>query len=203
MCNESAARGHPYRLQRRLDSMAATRERITRATFELHREVGPARTTISGIAQKAGVQRHTVYRHFPDLVSLIRACTAHSLHVTGMPDPEAWSDVAAPEQRLGIALRELYAYYRRNEVLLGNVLRDMAVMPELVQGAAASAERRARMFAVLTDGWRLAPDRQRRAEAAIAHALEFATWRSLTTRGLSDAEACDAMTSFVRSMAAA
>jgi hypothetical protein len=118
-----------------------------------------------------------------------------------MPDPDAWVQVSDPAQRLNGALRELYAYYRRNDVLLGNVLRDMAVMPELVQGAAASAERRARMFTVLTEGWRLSPARRRRAEAAIAHALEFATWRSLTGRGLSDGEACEAMVAFVGSMA--
>ena len=87
--NRPMTQARPYRLHRRLEAMDATRDRIVRATFGLHATVGPAQATISAIAERAGVERHTVYRHFPDIVTLIRACTAHGMATTGLPHPEA------------------------------------------------------------------------------------------------------------------
>ena len=67
----------PYRMGRRREQLDATRRRIAEAAFELHATVGPAQTSVSAVAERAGVQRHTVYHHFPDLGSLFRACTEH------------------------------------------------------------------------------------------------------------------------------
>ncbi|HYN63840.1 MAG TPA: helix-turn-helix domain-containing protein, partial [Candidatus Limnocylindrales bacterium] len=125
-----------YRMRQRQQTMEATRDRIAEAAFELHREVGPAHATISAIAERAGVQRHTVYRHFPDLVELIRACTIHGMEVTNLPDPQPWRAIANPSHRLRAALTALYPYYRANEQLIGNILRDLPVMPELAAGSA-------------------------------------------------------------------
>src|SRR3954454_21616980 len=96
-----------YELKERARRQAETRRRITEATVELHRTVGPARTTISAIAEKAGVQRLTVYRHFPDERDLLAACSPHWLGADPPPDPSRWTDPRS-------ALRELYAWYRRN-----------------------------------------------------------------------------------------
>ena len=115
--------------------MEETRDRITRAAFELHATVGPAQATISAIAERAGVQRHTVYRHFPDIVDLIRACTAHGMEVTGLPQPAPWESIDDGLARLRVALGEMYAYYRANERMIGNILRDLPVMPELAAGS--------------------------------------------------------------------
>ena len=98
----------PYRLQRRRESMDETRDRIARAAFELHGTVGPAHATISAIAERAGVQRHTVYRHFPDIVTLIRACTVHGMSVTGLPQPERWEGIDDGHVRLRVALEDMY-----------------------------------------------------------------------------------------------
>ena len=117
--------------------MDATRDRIVRAAFELHQERGPAYATISAIAKRARVERHTVYRHFPDLVALMRACTEHGMRTTGLPDPDIWRSLDDPYQRLHTALTAMYRYWRANQRLIANILRDSPVMPELVEGSAA------------------------------------------------------------------
>ena len=66
-----------YELKERARRQAETRQRIVDAAVELHTSVGPARTTISAIAERAGVERHTVYAHFPDEPTLFRACSTH------------------------------------------------------------------------------------------------------------------------------
>ena len=105
-----------------------TRQRIAEAAFELHATVGPAQTSISAVAERAGVQRHTVYHHFPDLTSLFRACTEHGMVVTRTPEAAPWRAIEDPTDRLRHGLGELYAYYRANARLLGNVTRDMPLL---------------------------------------------------------------------------
>src|SRR3954454_19384323 len=89
-----------YELKERARRQDETRRRITEATVELHRTVGAARTTISAIAEKAGVERLTVYRHFPDEGSLFDACSAHWIEANPLPDPAAWAAIADPDERL-------------------------------------------------------------------------------------------------------
>src|SRR5215213_3943262 len=103
-----------YEMKRRAERMRQTRRRITEATVELHQAVGPARTTVSAIAQKAGVQRHTYYAHFPETKDLYQACTAHYLQRNPLPDPSRWAEISGPEERLREALKVVYAYYRGN-----------------------------------------------------------------------------------------
>lgn len=186
----------------RLDHVAATRKRIAEATFELHATIGPARTTISAIAERAGVQRHTVYHHFPDMVSLFEACTAHGLEITQPPKAEAWRSVADPVDRVRRGLEEVYAYYRANTRLMGNVVRDMPLVPFGIEGAHQFFELMDSYVGALTDPWELDPDRVAGLHAAARHALDFWTWQSLTAAGLTDAAAADAMASFVAVMAA-
>ena len=107
---------------RRRLQLEATRQRITEAAFELHSTVGPAQTSISAVAELAGVQRHTVYHHFPDLASLFLACTEHVLQVTQIPTGESWGAIEDPPARLRHALAELYPYYRANAQVVGNIL---------------------------------------------------------------------------------
>jgi AcrR family transcriptional regulator len=192
----------PYRLQRRRDAMDETRDRITRAAFELHATVGPAQATISAIAERAGVQRHTVYRHFPDIIGLIRACTAHGMEVSGLPQPERWDGIDDRLVRLRVALEEMYAYYRANERLIANVLRDLPVMPELAAGSSDYQDHLGRIWGIVLAPWmRLRGGRGARTRALVSTALEFGTWQALTTRGgLTDKQAAATM---VASVAAA
>ena len=120
-----------YKLKKRADEMAETRRRITEAAVGLHGTVGPARTTLSAVAERAGVQRHTVYRHFPSEADLFGACSAHFFTANPWPDLESWRAIDDPHQRLARALDELYAYYERTEAMFSNVLRDAVERPRL------------------------------------------------------------------------
>src|SRR5829696_1786436 len=104
-----------YRLKKRAADMAETRRRITEAAVDLHGSVGPARTTISGVAERAGVQRATLYRHFPDEDALFVACSSHWMAQHPLPDPAGWAAIEDPDERLRVALKELYEWYERGE----------------------------------------------------------------------------------------
>jgi len=183
-------------MARRLEHLAATRQRIAEAAFDLHSTIGPAQTTISAVADRAGVQRHTVYHHFPDMTSLMQACTEHGMRITGIPAAASWRAIEEPSPRLQHALAELYAYYRANARLLGNVVRDMPLTAHF-GGQEAFLDHMAGLFSALADGWPGDSDVQRKRMAAIGHAMSFETWRSLTDQGLQDAEAVDLMVRLV------
>jgi AcrR family transcriptional regulator len=184
-----------YRMGRRQESVAETRQRIAAATFELHSEIGPAQTTISAVADRAGVQRHTVYKHFPDLNSLFQACTAHGLEVWGVPNGDSWRAIADPAERFRQGLTEIYRIYRANARSIGMILRDMPIFAD-VGGDEQYHDRMAGMFMALAEGWAEPPDGALRA-AAIRHAMQFDTWLSLTEAGLTDHQARDLMIDLV------
>jgi AcrR family transcriptional regulator len=170
----------PYRMKRRAELEEETRRRITESTVALHEELGPARTTVSAVAERAGVRRSTVYRHFPDEESLFAACSSHWRAANPAPDPSAWAEIEDPNERAATALRELYAYYGRTGAMVESLLRDEPVVPivqRLLQGfhgyLAAGVD-------TLMAGRGLRGRSARRVRGAIGHALAFATWRSLT-----------------------
>lgn len=204
MGGESNSARRRYRMTRRLDAVEGTRRRIVAAAFDLHAEIGPSRTTIRAIAEHAGVQRHTVYAHFPDLGSLFAACTEHGIRVTGMPEAAPWLRIADPIVRLRTGLAELYAWYRANERMLLNVLRDGGA--DMAAAAAATGPdafdlRMGALHAALAVGWRPAdPTAAHEFDAALTLAMGFETWRSLTTAGLDDAGACRLVVGLVRGL---
>jgi AcrR family transcriptional regulator len=183
-----------YQKKRRAEQQAETRQRIVEAMVALHREVGPARTTISAIAERAGVERLTVYRHFADETAMFQACSAHFATEVAPPDPASWANVAEPAERFRAALLAFYGYYRRGEDMLAHVHRDVPQVPAL---SAVMAPWDAFVDAVrdgLLDVWAASQPAPSRLAATIAHALRFDTWRSLArVEGLADAEAADLM----------
>jgi len=183
-----------YEKKRRAELEAETRRRITETAVELHGTVGPARTSISAIAEKAGVRRSTVYRHFPDEAALFDACSSHWEAANPVPDMAAWAAIGDPDERLRTALYELYAYYRRTEPMMENLHRDEVTVPLVAERFAGYHGYIAAARDLLMDG---RPRRGRprdEARAAIGHALAFPTWQSLTRdQGLTDARAADMM----------
>ena len=185
-----------YRKRKRAEQELATRERITEAAVALHQTLGPARTTVKAIAERAGVQRGTVYRHFPDVERLFAACSAAYSSRHPAPDAAAWAAVAAPDARLRTALGELYAWYLEVEAMLSKVLRDIEELPPAMQQEFASDA--AAMVEVLMLGRPVRGRARARVSAAVAHAIDFQTWRSLTrAHGLRDDEAVRLMTGMV------
>jgi AcrR family transcriptional regulator len=186
-----------YELKERARRQARTRQRIVEAAVDLHTSVGPARTTISGIAQRAGVERHTVYAHFPDDRALFRACSEHWEARHPLPDLETVAAIEDPERRLRRALAELYAWYESVEADLAIFLRDASVVP----GNAEVLGEMTAGFELLADAVAGGRPRRKSVRAAIGHALEFETWRSLVRRqGLSRTQAVDAMARLVASV---
>jgi AcrR family transcriptional regulator len=193
----------PYRKLRRAEAEAETRKRITEATVELHREVGPARTSISAVAERAGVQRLTVYRHFPDEADLIGACSAHWRASHPVPDPGPWTAIADPEARLRTALGDLYANNGSHEPMMANVRRDAPAIPSLAAAIGGLAGYFEAVREILAAGWGVRGRRRELLLAALAHVLEFETWRSLERRqGLDQATAVEIAVRAVRGAAA-
>lgn len=186
-----------YEMRRRAVQVGETRTRIARAAAELHDEVGPARTTVAEIARRAGVERLTVYKHFPTEVELFRACSAHWLTERPLPDLDRHSDIADPDARLTVVLRELYAWYRQNERIVRHVLGDVATMPALAQSLAELAEARAQNISQLLKGRNARGERRRRLTAALALALDFHTYETLVNTGLSHGQAAELAASMV------
>ena len=192
-------RKRPYQLRARADAQALTRRRIAEAAVELHGTVGPARTTIRAIAERAGVERVTVYRHFPDERALFTACSGRFYEDHPPPDVARPMAIADPVLRLEAALLELYRYYRVAEPIATAVLRDAASVPLVREYLDPYLTMLDQARDALATGW---PDSRdaRLLRATIGHVLAFTTWRSLTLeQGLSDAEAASVMTAFVRS----
>jgi AcrR family transcriptional regulator len=190
-----------YRLKARAERQDDNRRRIVEAAYRLHMTVGPSRTTASAIARLAGVKRPTVQRHFPDLVTLFMACSLHGQQLDPPPDPTAWQLVANPRDRLLIALGEQYPYYRRNRTVFGDI--DMFLeAPGLGVLYQAMEQQKNWQRAVLAQGWAVATDREAAMTAALGHALDFYTWKSLAIgQGLEDQEAAALMTQMVQGVA--
>ena len=180
----------PYRMKRRAELEAETRLRITESAMALHERVGPAHTSITAIAEKAGVRRSTVYRHVPDEEALFAACSSHWRALNPPPDVATWATVEG-------GLTELYAFYRRTHRMYESLLRDERLVP--------AVRRRLRDFHGYLDAARdaLLKGRgrsSRRVRAAAGHAVAFETWRSLTQdQGLTDGDAVALMSRFVES----
>jgi AcrR family transcriptional regulator len=186
------ARG--YQLKKRAERQEETRRRIVEAAVDLHGTVGPARTSISAIAERAGVQRHTYYRYFPDDRSLFLACSGLHMERNPPPDPQTWRTIADPAERLRHGLDELYGYYERNEPMLANITRDAEVDP-------LTAELAALRFGPVLAAMREVLGRGRRSKRTLALidvALAFSTWRMLVREsGLSRRDAVQSMVSAI------
>lgn len=186
-----------YELKKRARSQQETRQKIVEAAVDLHGSLGPARTTISAIAEKAGVQRLTVYRHFPDERSIFRACTGHFFEVNPMPDPGAWRAIANPIERLRRGLSELFDYWQEHETMFTLAYRDADLAPEAFEVSPFPALWQALLDALSEGLVGDAPTDPGR--AVLAHAIDFPTWQSLVRqRGMTHEQAVDLLVCMVR-----
>jgi AcrR family transcriptional regulator len=190
-----------YELKKRAEQVGETRRRITEAAIDLHGSVGPSRTTMRAVADRAGVERRTLYRHFPTEADLFAACSTHYFGANPWPDLGEWRAIRDPRQRLERALDELYAYYEHTEPMLSNVLRDAELVDSARDAVAPLHAYLEEAAKVLTVG---RPARGRRRElltGALRHALDFPTWRSLSSNGIGRSDAAKLTTALVEAAA--
>jgi AcrR family transcriptional regulator len=191
-----------YRMKRRAEQEAQTRRRITESAVELHGTLGPARTSMKAVAERAGVPRSTVYRHFPDEEALFGACSAHWAAENPPPDPSGWVRIADPDERLRTALGELYGYYRSAGGMIDKLLRDEASVPVVAAIFAPYHQYLELIAEMLMRRRGLRGKARGRTRAAIGHALSFRTWQQLTDAGgLDDGEAAELMRRLVAAAA--
>ncbi len=185
-------------MKRRAEAQAATRLRITESAVELHRTLGPSRTTMAAVAEHAGVQRSTLYRHFPDEAALFDSCRAHWYAGHPPPDLDGWREVAATQERLVAALTELYAWYRSTGTMLDALIRDETLVPAVGRQFGAFHARLDQAHDVLLAGRGVRGGRRARVSAAVRLSLKFETWRALCREGgLQDRQAADLMAALV------
>jgi AcrR family transcriptional regulator len=196
--NTMSTRIRKYELKARAESQRATRARIAKVTAELHEEKGVARTTVAEIARRAGVTRLTVYNHFPELSDLLPACAAHYERLHPAPEFETALALGDSRERVHGVLTLLYAWYRETESMYGNLMSDRASVPELDRFLEQNLDRMlAELAEELAGAFALRGRRAERLRALVRLALDFWTWRRLTSEGVDDATAADVMASAV------
>ena len=179
-----------YELKARAENLQRTRERIVEATMQLHQEVGPARTTVAEVARRAGVQRLTVYNHFPEDEDLFRACGGHWMSLHPSPDVAPALVADEPEARVRQVLSAFYGWYRENQSMIVPIQRDRNLIPALDKVVTEMTDEPLGQLADALahgfgDGARdVAPRR-----ALIRLALDFWTWNRLALEGLDDRQA--------------
>jgi AcrR family transcriptional regulator len=196
---QSPSKNRRYEMSKRTEQIGGTRQRIVDAAVALHGSVGPARTNIAGIADKAGVTRLTVYRHFADDEALFSACSAHWLSQQQLPDPAQWSRESHPLDRLRVGLSDLYRFYRDGNAMLTRIYADVAELPESRRKVLES--RNDHFRDVLLEPFPEA-DTNHRLRATVSHGASFWTWRSLChDNGLSNNDAVEIMSTLIAATA--
>jgi AcrR family transcriptional regulator len=190
-----------YELKKRAEGMAETHRRITEAAIELHGTLGPSRTTMSAVAKQAGVERRTLYRHFPSEADLFEACSTHYFTANPWPDLASWRAIRDPHQRLEHALDELYAYYERTEPMYSKVLRDAELVAFAHDAVAPLHTYLEQAAEILTVGRPVRGRRRHLLAGALRHALAFSTWHSLTASSITRANAATLVTALVEAAA--
>ena len=189
---ERSPSGRKLQLRARAIRQSQTRERITQAAVELHEQLGPLHTSITAIAARAGVERLTVYRHFPDEASLHQACQQHFFAAHPLPDLSAWRDISLLPKRLEFGLTDLYEYWDQTSDMFSSVLRDYEVDPDRSGAGVVKFMSQARD--ALLAGQKVSGHRGRSLRAVVGHAVHFYSWRSLVRdQGLSNTEAIKLM----------
>lgn len=187
-----------YTQKKRAESRDETRDRIVAAAVELHEELGPRQTSISALAERAGVQRLTIYRHFPDEAVLIAACSTHWLSRHPPPDPSRWAAMADPDEQARAALTALYVYYQGTRRMLAAVHRDEPLVPAMQEPMSQMR----RLIAGIADSLLLARSGSPAQRTTLRHAVQFATWDSLERAGLDDGEKADLVLGWLSGLAA-
>jgi AcrR family transcriptional regulator len=171
-------------MKKRAQAVEETRNQIVWATMQLHAEKGAAATSQADIAARAGVSAATVYRHFPTLGSLVRACGTQVWMAVSPPRPEdaerLFAGLGTTRERLQRFVEEVSAFYRRAWRALESAREERSRVPELdedLRWVDAGLEALAREA--------LALERAEEPKVQLLLALtDFGVWKSLRDHGV-------------------
>ncbi len=174
-----------YQLRARGDQVAKTRARIVEAIMRLHGEVGPRNTTVSAIADRAGVERLTVYRHFQDEAAMFAACSHRYMELNPPPDPSAWTGEIDPAGRTRRGLEDLYAFFGRTAPMFEKIYRDVNEFVSLKKIMDQFGDYLRNLADDLAAAWPASQAAARR-RVILRHMVKFATWQSFEADGVDD-----------------
>jgi AcrR family transcriptional regulator len=186
-----------YTKTRRAEQQEQTRERIVEAVMALHEELGPANTSIKAVAEKAGVQRLTVYRYFPDDISLFQACTSQWLKLNPPPDTAEWANTSQADERCYVALLAFYRYYSQTETMWAGAYRDVATVEALQQPMARFEAYLDQVRDDLLTPWKATGKRKQQLSVTLRHGLQFTTWQSLKRQNQKDKQIAELVMTWV------
>jgi AcrR family transcriptional regulator len=189
-----------YTKIKRAEQQEQTRDRIVEATVALHEELGPANTSIKAIAERADVQRLTVYRYFPDGDSLFQACTSHWLSLNPPPDAGNWANIEKADERTYAALLAFFEYYRQTETMWVGAYRDVEDIAALRKGMDNFEAYLDQVRDSLQKLWKLRGKRKSQLSLSLRHALRFTTWRSLKREDLNDKQIAELVMSWLHNI---
>lgn len=190
-----------YQKTKRAEQQEQTRDKIVEAAMTLHEELGPRATSISAIAERAGVQRLTVYRHFEDDVAIFQACSSRWFELNSPPDPCLWQEVTPAAQRTEEALLNLYMYYSDTALMLSRVSCDEADIPALQEVMKGFRSYLDRIGNDLLKAWQAESKNRKDVKALINHALQFSTWKSFSQENMKERRIAEVMTKCIARIA--
>ena len=190
-----------YRKTRRAEQEEQTRDKIVEAAMALHEELGPRATSISAIAERAGVQRLTVYRHFEDDVAIFQACSSRWFELNPTPDPSLWQALAPAAHRTEVALFNIYTYYAGNARMLNRVYSDVADVPAVQEVMVGFKSYLERIGNDLLKAWQPETKKRKDVKTLINHALQFSTWQSFSQEKMKERRVAEVMTKCIDSIA--
>lgn len=191
------AKKRPYVLRLRGERQAETRTRIVDALMHLHEEVGPRHTTVSAIAERAGVERLTVYRHFRDEAEMFTACSQHHLGLHPPPQSAAWAAGTDPLSRVRRGLEDIYAYFGRTGAMFDKIYRDAGEYKSLQEILGRFDAHLRSLADDLAQAWPEGRERARRLPT-LRHVVKFSTWRAFEDDGIEDGQKIGVMLDWLR-----
>jgi AcrR family transcriptional regulator len=186
-----------YKQKARAEQAQETRQLIVEATVMLHEELGPAQTSIKAIAEQAGVQRLTVYRHFPDETSLFKACSSHWLGLHPPPAVSDCEDAGDPVTQTSKTLLSFYHYYRQTERMWSSIYRDIDEVEALREPMSKFESYIDAVRDELLSAWKVKAKDKNKLSLTLRHCLRYSTWRSLKNDKLSDKKMVDLVMSWL------
>ena len=186
-----------YTKTRRAEQQDETRDRIIEAIVALHEEFGPANTSIKAVAEKAGVQRLTVYRHFPDDASIFQACTSHWLKLNPPPDFVDWVNIENADEQTYTVLLAFYRYYRQTEKMWSGAYRDVEEIEALRNVMAGFETFLDQVRDNLLASWKVNGKRKKQLSITLRHSLRFTSWQSLKRENLNDKQITELVMSWI------